>query len=191
MVWETREVREENWVRTYVAYLRPRYYTAQRQPGSLANALPDDDDRDAPRPRSMSTRHSIFLYNATATTTIDATAIDSCNSYRGFTLPRLPSMNQATYDRQTRPPMTATPNNHNLPRLRPHKVPIQQSRSSTLVNSCALVTIPTDFLTSQVCMAVSIDTRTALARFLVGLGRIHVTGFGRIHVAGLGTPRSS
>ena len=28
MVWETREVREENWVGTPVVYLRPRCYTA-------------------------------------------------------------------------------------------------------------------------------------------------------------------
>lgn len=46
-----------------------------------------------------------------------------------------------------------------------------------LVNSCTL-TIPTDFLTSQVSMAVSIDTHTALVRFMVGLGRICVMGIG-------------
>ncbi len=48
MVWETREVCEENCVRTYVAHLRAPYYTAQRQPRLLANAPPDDDDAPGP-----------------------------------------------------------------------------------------------------------------------------------------------
>jgi hypothetical protein len=53
MVWETREVREENWVGTPVVYLRP--HATQHGTSLLANALrvPGDND-DAPGPRSMS-----------------------------------------------------------------------------------------------------------------------------------------
>jgi len=85
MVWETREVREENCVGTPVVYLRP-------DASLLANTLRGDDD--TPGPRSMSTRRNVFPYNAAATTTVDATGAidsDSRNSFRGFTLLQPPS----------------------------------------------------------------------------------------------------
>jgi len=99
----------------------------QRNDSLLANALRGDDD--APGPRSMSTRRTVFPCNAAAATAVDATSAidsDSRNSFRGFTLPQPPSNEPSHIDQQMRPPTTATANNHNLPRLRPREVPIQQ-----------------------------------------------------------------
>ena len=44
-------------------------------PDPLANAPLDNDD--APRPHSLSTRCSIFPYNASTATTIDTTTVDA------------------------------------------------------------------------------------------------------------------
>jgi len=67
----------------------PPRYTAYAS--LLANALRVlGNDDNAPGPRSMSTRHNVFPYNATTSTTIDAIGTidsDSCNSFHGFTLP--------------------------------------------------------------------------------------------------------
>jgi hypothetical protein len=48
-----------------------------------------------------------------------------------------------------------------------------------LVNSCALVTSPTDFLTSQTAGQCQLTLALHLRGLLVSLGRIRVAGLGR------------
>ena len=148
--------------KTVLRHLTYPYYTAQRQPRILpANAPPDDD---APGPHFISTRHSVFPYNATVTTTIDSTTIDAIPIVDSHYYDQLP-MSPTRHNRQMRPPMTTTTCRDCYSDHVKHQLATMNFRSM-LVNSCALVTIPTHFLTSQDCTAVSIDTRTALARFI-------------------------
>ena len=103
------------------------------------------------------------VLNAAVTTTIYSTttadaidAIPIADSHYHWWIPAR-SMNATTNDC----------NDHNsLLWLWPCRAPIQQRSWSTLVNSCTLVTILTNFLTSQDCIAMSNDSRTALARFI-------------------------
>ena len=106
-----------------------------------------------------------------ATSTIDS---DLRNSFHGFTLPQPPS-NEPSHVRSS----DATINDCNCQKPQLAATASTRSTNTTMkeVNSCALA-IPTDFLTSPVCTAVLVDARIALARFMVGLGRIRILGIG-------------
>jgi len=86
MVWETREVRQENFFRTNVAHLCTPYILHSMSL-LVANAPPDNDD--APRPHSLSARRSVLLYNASGRH--HRYNHRRRKSYRGFTqVPRPP-----------------------------------------------------------------------------------------------------